>query len=146
MGEDVIRLQSEPIRIDELIGAVSGETVGAIASFVGTVRNHNLGRRVERLEYHAYPEMALAELHKISDTARRRFGIVSVAVVHRVGPLQIGDAAVAIAVGSAHRDAGLQACRFVIDSLKRSVPIWKKEFFEGGEEWIEGPGSPAEPA
>ena len=90
------------------------------------------------LAYHAYEEMAAKELARVRDQALERFDVTDVAVVHRVGELAMGDASVAVAVASPHRDAAFDACRFVIDTLKQTAPIWKKERFEGGEEWIEG--------
>jgi molybdopterin synthase catalytic subunit len=131
-------LQEEPIRPAELIEAVSEAGAGAVTLFVGTVRDHNQGRGVRYLEYHAYPEMARSEMERLEAEALRRFAISGVALVHRTGRLEIGEASVAIAVAAAHRDDAFRACRFVIDTLKQAVPIWKKEFFEGGDTWIEG--------
>jgi len=116
--------------------AVADPRCGATVTFVGTTRDHNDGRTVTRLEYEAYPELALAEMRKIGDTARQRWPIERVAIVHRVGVVPIGDASVVIAVSSAHRLAAFEACHFVIDRLKEVVPIWKKEHFDGGEVWI----------
>ena len=138
----MVRLQSDPIRIDELIETVRGDTDGAVALFLGTVRNHNEGRTVVRLEYHAYREMAEREMARIEHEATRRFGVSSIAVVHRTGVLEIGETSVAVAVGSPHRAQAMDACRFVIDTLKQKVPIWKKEHFEGGTTWIEGDAPP----
>jgi molybdopterin synthase catalytic subunit len=134
----VIRLQSEPIRTGELIDAVRQDADGAIAIFVGTVRDNSRGRRVLYLEYHAYPEMARAEMVRLEAQAIERFALSRLALVHRTGRLEIGEASVAIAVASPHRDEAFRACRFIIDTLKQTVPIWKKEFIEGGEVWIEG--------
>ena len=136
------RLQQEPIRTEGLIESVRTDDAGAVALFVGTVRDHNEGRRVLFLEYSAYPEMAEAEMVKIEAEALARFDVSRVATVHRTGRLEIGEASVAVVVASAHRAAAFDACRFVIDRLKQTVPIWKKEFFEGGEVWIEGEGQP----
>jgi molybdopterin synthase catalytic subunit len=116
--------------------AVAAPTTGATATFIGTTRDHNDGRAVTRLEYEAYPEMALAEMRKIGDEARRRWAIEQIAIVHRIGVVPIGEASVVIAVSSAHRAAAFAACHFAIDRLKEVVPIWKKEHFEGGEVWI----------
>ncbi len=134
----MIRLGPEPIALDDLVLAVQGEDAGAIATFLGTVRNENLGRRVLRLEYDAYPEMAEAEMRKIAEEAVSRRGALRVAIAHRTGTLELGEISVAIAVAAAHRAQAIEACRFAIDTLKRTVPIWKKEIFEGGEVWIEG--------
>lgn len=137
----MILLQIEPIRVDELIAAVRAESDGAVVLFLGTVRDHNEGRRVLHLEYHAYEEMARAEMRRLAARARERFGLSSVALAHRTGRLQVGEVAVGIVVASAHRAEAFSACRFIIDEMKKTVPIWKKEFFEGGEVWIEGPGA-----
>jgi len=134
----VIRLQRETIRVEELLEAVGSPRDGAVSLFVGIVRDNNRGRRVLHLEYEAYAEMAEVEMRKLADEAAARFEISAVALVHRTGRLEIGEASVAVAVAAAHRAAACDACRFVIDTLKRTVPIWKKEFFEGGQVWIEG--------
>ena len=99
-------------------------------------RDHNDGRAVTQLEYEAFPEMALAEMRKIGDEARRRWPVTAIAIVHRIGVVPIGEASVVIAVSSAHRAAAFEACHFAIDRLKEVVPIWKKEHFQGGEVWI----------
>ncbi len=112
---------------------------GALALFVGVVRNHNAGRAVLRLEYEGYEEMALQELEAISAEALRRFSITRIRIVHRLGPMEIGEASVAVAVTSPHRAQAFEACRFAIDRLKRTAPIWKKEFYADGEVWLEGP-------
>jgi len=137
----MVRLQREPIRIEDLVAAVRGDPDGAVALFLGTVRDHNAGRRVVRLEYFAYSEMAECEMTRIADETTRRFGVSRVAIAHRIGALEIGDVSVAIAVASAHRAQALDACRFAIDTLKERVPIWKKEHFEGGTAWVEGGGT-----
>jgi len=134
----VIEIVRAPIRVEALIDAVRGDADGAVALFVGTVREHNAGRHVLRLEYQAYDEMALAEMRRLAEATREQFAVSGIAIVHRVGVLEIGEASVAIAVAAAHRGAALDACRHAIDTLKRTVPIWKKESFEGGEVWIEG--------
>jgi len=136
----MIRLQSESIRVERLLEAVGGDQNGAVTLFLGTVRDHNRGRRVLYLEYEAYAEMAEAEMARLAEEASSRFEITSVAVVHRTGRLEIGEASVAVAVSAPHRGAALDACRYVIDALKERVPIWKREVFEGGEVWIEGGG------
>jgi len=136
----VIRLQDEKIRVEELLEAVGSDADGAVALFLGVVRDKNRGRRVLYLEYVAYAEMAEAEMSELVRQARERFEISAVALVHRTGKLEIGEASVGLAVAAPHRAAAFDACRFVIDTLKRTVPIWKKEFFEGGEVWIEGAG------
>ena len=143
---DPVRLQPEPIRVAELIEQVGGAANGAVALFVGVVRDSNRGRRVLHLEYEAYPDMAEAEMRRVADEARERYAIAAVALVHRTGRLEIGEASIAAAVSAPHRAAAFDACRFVVDTLKRTVPIWKKEVFEGGEVWIEGAGeTPVDP-
>lgn len=134
------RLQDGPISLASLIEAVQGDADGAIATFLGVVRDHNDGRRVRFLEYEAYAPMAEAEMAKIEGEAIERFGVSKVAIAHRIGRLEIGEASVAIAVASPHRAEALDACRWAIDTLKHTVPIWKKEHFEGGAVWVEGCG------
>jgi molybdopterin synthase catalytic subunit len=125
-----------PIELSRLIAAVGRPDAGAIATFLGMTRDHNAGRQVIRLEYEAYPEMALREMRRIGEQAIDRFSATAVAIVHRVGVVEIGETSVAIAVSAAHRDAAFAACRFAIDRLKEIVPIWKKEHYRGGEIWI----------
>jgi molybdopterin synthase catalytic subunit len=116
--------------------AVADPATGATVTFVGTTRDHNDGRSVTRLEYEAYPEMAIAEMRAIGETAQQRWPIARIAIVHRIGVVPIGEASVVIAVSAGHRRAAFEACHFAIDRLKEIVPIWKKEHFEGGEIWI----------
>jgi molybdopterin synthase catalytic subunit len=132
----VIRLTDQPIAIDDLVAAVGSPGAGAIVLFVGTTRDHNEGRNVERLEYEAYAGMAEREIAKIADEARARWTITELAIVHRTGVVPIGSASVAIAASAAHRADAFAAARFAIDRLKEVVPIWKKEFFAGGAVWI----------
>jgi molybdopterin synthase catalytic subunit len=134
----VVRIQREAISTKDLIELVRSDANGAAALFLGVVRDHNRGRKVLHLEYHAYEEMAEAEMARIEQRALERYPVSAVAVVHRTGRLEIGEVSVGVAVGAAHRGDAFDACRFVIDELKRSVPIWKKEFFDGGEVWVEG--------
>ena len=132
----MIRLQAEPIVLEELIAAVRGDGDGAVATFLGTVRDRNEGRRVLHLEYEAYGGMAEREMERIAAEARERHAVSRIAIVHRTGRVEIGEASVAIAVSAPHRAAALEATRFVIDTLKRTVPIWKREHFEGGSVWV----------
>lgn len=125
-----------PIDTDTVIAAAADPASGATVTFIGTTRNENEGRQVTRLEYEAYPEMAVAELRKIGDTMQQRWAITRVAIVHRIGVVPLGEASVVIAVSAAHRRAAFEACHFAIDRLKEVVPIWKKEHFAGGEIWI----------
>jgi molybdopterin synthase catalytic subunit len=130
------QIVSEPIDVAAVTAAVARPSAGATVTFVGTTRDHNDGRRVTRLEYEAYPEMALAEMHKIGEAARQRWPIEQLAIVHRIGGVPLGEASVVIAVSAGHRHTAFEACHFVINRLKEVVPIWKKEYFEGGEIWV----------
>lgn len=130
------RIVSEPIDVAAVIAEVADRATGATVTFIGTTREENEGRRVIRLEYEAYPDMALAEMRKIADAANRRWNLGRIAMVHRIGVVPLGEASVVIAVSAAHRRAAFEACHFAIDRLKETVPIWKKEHFEGGEIWI----------
>ena len=132
----MFEIVSHPIDVAAVTAAVAHAGAGATVTFVGTTRDHNDGRRVTRLEYEAYPEMALAEMRKIGERARQRWSIEGLAIVHRIAVVPIGEASVVIAVSAGHRGAAFDACRFAIDRLKEVVPIWKKEHFEGGEIWI----------
>src|SRR6185295_18110697 len=136
----MIRLQVEAIRVEELVAHVSSGEDGASALFLGTVRVRNRGRRVLWLEYEAFEEMARSEMERIERAAIEHHGASAVALVHRTGRLEISEISVGVAVAAPHRAEALEACRFAIDTLKRSVPIWKKEVFEGGQVWIEGAG------
>lgn len=129
-------LSSAPLDLATLVARVEAPDRGAVTSFLGLVRDHHAGRRVTRLEYSAYAPMAEAECARIVSEAEVRWP-VRVALEHRIGTLEIGDAAVAIAAGAAHRDEAFAACRFVIEEVKRRVPIWKKEFYADGTiEWV----------
>ena len=119
-----------------LVDFVTDPEAGAIATFIGTTRNNNEGRRVIALDYDAYPEMAEKELTRLGEEARERWQICRMAIIHRIGPVQITEPSVMIAVSAAHREAAFAACRFAIEEIKRTVPIWKKEVYEGGEIWI----------
>jgi molybdopterin converting factor subunit 1 len=131
-----ITIAHGPIDVAALERAAAHPAAGAIVTFAGTTRQENAGRRVIRLEYEAYEPMALNEMRKIAREAGQRWPIVRVAIAHRVGVVDIGETSVAIAVAAAHRAEAFDACRFAIDRLKEIVPIWKKEYFEGGELWI----------
>jgi molybdopterin synthase catalytic subunit len=131
-----VEITRDRIAVERLEKAVATAEAGALVTFVGIVRNENVGRRVLRLQYEAYEPMALREMQKLSAEAQSRFRIIRIALAHRVGMLEIGDASVAIAVSAAHRAEAFDACRFLIDRIKEIVPIWKKEFFEGGEVWV----------
>lgn len=109
---------------------------GGIDVFIGTVRNQTKGKTVLRLEFEAYDKMALSEMEKIANEAFNRWPVQKVLIHHRTGILQVGEVPVVIAVAAAHRDAAFDACRYIIDTLKQTVPIWKKEVFEDGETWV----------
>jgi molybdopterin synthase catalytic subunit len=132
----MFRVTDKPINLQELVDCVTDPEAGAIATFVGTTRNNNEGRKVIALDYEAYPEMAEKELTRLGEEARRKWQICRMAIVHRVGPVQITEPSVMIAVSAAHREAAFAACRFAIEEIKKKVPIWKKEVYEGGEIWI----------
>jgi len=132
----MFRVTDQPLNLQELVDFVSDPGAGAIATFVGTTRNSNEGRRVVALDYDAYPEMAEKELRRIGGDANKKWQLCRMAIVHRIGPVQITQASVMIAVSSAHREAAFAACRFAIEEIKKTVPIWKKELYEGGELWI----------
>jgi molybdopterin synthase catalytic subunit len=132
----MFRVTNQPIDLNELVRYVADAEAGAIVPFIGTTRNNNEGRRVIALDYDGYPEMAEKELARIGAEAKNQWPICKMAIVHRLGPVQIGEASVIIVVSSAHRDAAFAASRFAIEEIKKTVPIWKKEVFEGGEVWI----------
>ena len=132
----MFRVINLPIDLHELVRFVTDPEAGAIATFIGTTRNHNDGRKVIALDYDGYPEMAEKELARIGAAAHEQWQICRMAIVHRLGPVQITEPSVMIAVSSGHREAAFAACRFAIEEIKRTVPIWKKEVFEGGEVWI----------
>ena len=135
----LFRIVQGPIGIQEAVAAVAAPERGAIATFTGVVRGHHAGRRVLRLEYHAYSAMAEEVLRDIGREVGERFGTPHVVILHRVGTLAVGEASVVVAVAAAHRREALAGCAHAIERLKAIVPIWKKEYYEGGEAWIEGP-------
>jgi MoaE-MoaD fusion protein len=126
----------DPLSLDAVVAQVADPAAGAVATFIGTTRTHSRGRTVVHLEYDAYAEMAESEMARIADHVKTRHEILHVAIAHRTGHVPIGEASVVIAVSAAHRGPAMDACREVIDTLKQTVPVWKKEVFEGGEEWI----------
>jgi len=132
----MIRLQEEKINIEKVISSVQSPDAGAIDVFVGTVRNQTKNKKVLHLEFEAYESMAVSEITKIVVRAQSMWPILNISVVHALGKLQIGDIPVVIAVSTPHRKASFEACEFVIDELKKTVPIWKKEFFEDGDQWV----------
>ena len=138
------RIVTGPINSLAIVKALKRGGDGAVAIFDGIVRNESRGRRTLYLEYSAYDRMALRQMELLAQEALRRFQIRDVRLVHRLGQLQIGESSVYIAVASAHRAAAFDACRWLIDTLKTSVPIWKKEFFEDGAVWADGEPFPPE--
>lgn len=131
-----IQLLSTPLSIETCRNFVADASAGAIVQFIGTVRNQTRDKAVVRLEFEAYQPMAIGEMQKIATEALSRFPILHVSIHHRCGSLSIGDVPVVIAVSAAHRSAAFEACQFCIDTLKQSVPIWKKEIFEDGATWV----------
>ena len=135
-----IELVDGPLDIANVLDSVSDERAGGVASFVGTVRCESRGRRVLHLEYEAYEGMAEVMMAELANRLTAEHGLCAVAIAHRIGRVEVGEPSVAIAVSAPHRAAALTACREAIDTLKHTVPLWKKEVYEGGEEWI-GRGS-----
>jgi molybdopterin synthase catalytic subunit/molybdopterin converting factor small subunit len=133
-------LVARPLDVAAVVHEVEDPEAGAVASFVGTVRRRSRGRDVLHLEYEAYEEMAEPMLARLGDELTERHGLCGVAIHHRLGRVEIGQASVVIAVSAPHRSAALDACREAIETLKTTIPLWKKEVYEGGEEWI-GRGS-----
>jgi len=138
--EVVVALTREAIGADRIVAAAKNGEDGAVVVFDGIVRNHSRGRRTLHLDYEAYEEMALGQMRELGRKARERFGVRQVTMVHRLGRLEIGETSVLIVVASAHRSAAFEACRWLIDTVKQTVPIWKKETFADGAVWA--PGEP----
>jgi molybdopterin synthase catalytic subunit len=136
----LLAIGPEPLDLPRVVAAVGDRdgTDGAVVTFLGLVRNHHVGRRVRYLEYEAYEPLALNAFVRISDEVHDRWPGVRLAVHHRVGRLQIADASVAIAAAAPHRADAYAACRYAIERVKQIAPIWKHEFFEGGDAWVEG--------
>ena len=134
------RLSGEPLSLDAVVDEVRSDRAGAIATFIGTTRVQSRGHAVLHLDYEAYEEMAEQVMAEIAEDMKRRYDLCEIAIHHRTGRVDIGEASVVIAVSAPHRQDALAACKDAIDTLKAQVPLWKKEFYEGGEEWI-GRGS-----
>jgi molybdopterin synthase catalytic subunit len=130
-------ISDRPLDPDEVAARVVGPDAGGVVSFTGAVRDHSRGHAIEHLEYEAYPEMAVQEMERICEEAARRWPGTRVAIAHRVGHLAIGDLAVVIVAAAPHRAEAFDACRFAIDTLKQTVPIWKKEVARGGAYWVD---------
>jgi molybdopterin synthase catalytic subunit len=136
MAGRLFEITTKDISVDEVVDRLADPSIGAVVTFVGVVRGTTDGREVLYLEYEAYPEMAEETLRQIGDEVRARWQTIrEIAIVHRVGRLQVGETAVVIALSSAHRQETFDAVRYAIDRLKEIVPIWKKEVWKGGEEW-----------
>ena len=131
-----IEISSQPLNIQSCIDWVMTPQSGGIDVFIGTVRDATKGKAVVRLEFEAYEPMAIKEMQKIADEAFNKWPVQKLLIHHRTGILEVGEVPVIIAVSCAHRDAAFEACRYVIDTLKQTVPIWKKEIFEDGEVWV----------
>lgn len=130
------RISEEPLDVTEVLKAVEGPGLGGVTTFIGNVRNHNQGREVLRIEYETYTSMSLKALRKIAGDIEADIPGTRVAVTHRIGALEVGDAAVMIAVAAPHRAEAFQGCRTCIERLKQEVPIWKKEFSPQGHTWV----------
>ena len=139
-GEDFFRLTRDPIPTHDLAKQLTAPEDGAVVVFEGVVRNHSRGGKTLFLEYEAYEPMAVRKMEEIGREMREKFPVDGIGMIHRLGRLEIGETSVAIIVTSAHRAAAFEACRYAIDRLKQSVPIWKKEYFEDGAVWAEGEG------
>lgn len=136
--EPIITLTAQPLDRAALVDAVSDPSAGGIVIFEGIVRDNARGKQIRYLEYEIYEEMAREQIKAIIQEVQQRFGVERVAVAHRSGRLEIGEASVIIVVATPHRGEAFEACRYIIDTLKATVPIWKKEVATNGEEWVEG--------
>lgn len=134
----MFEITTEALDPAPLVEAVRRDESGAVALFYGVVRNENLGRNVLWLEYDAYPEMAIKKMREVADEVRAKFPVTGVGALHRIGRLEIGETSLLVAVSSGHRKEAFEACHYAVDRIKEVVPVWKKEVFEGGEEWVEG--------
>lgn len=136
--EPLIQITREPLDRNALIASVTDPGTGGIVVFEGVVRDNARGKQIRYLEYDVYPEMAVQQIREILAEAESRWHVHRVAVAHRIGRLEIGEASVIIVVATPHRSEAFEACRYIIDTLKTTVPIWKKEVATNGEEWVEG--------
>jgi molybdopterin synthase catalytic subunit len=133
----LVKLQHEPLSVDQAVGAVSHSGAGAVALFLGVVRNENAGKPVTLLEYEAYASMAEGEMQRIAEEIQRELPMVGLCALHRVGPLHVGDVAVICAGSAPHRSEAFKACRMLIDRIKARVPIWKREHGPAGAYWVD---------
>ncbi len=134
----MIDITRSPIDLDRILAEVDAPESGGVVVFIGRVRNHAQGRPVIRMEYEGYEPMARRVLQDLENDVRSRWPVEKMAIVHRLGTLEIGDASVVIAVACAHRAQAFEACRYTIDRLKQTLPVWKKEFGPDGASWVEG--------
>ncbi len=131
-----IQITDNALSVEEALAAVKADSAGAINLFIGTVRSKSKSKQVVRLEYESYDKMVLGEIEKIVQTVKQKWPVEKIVVHHRKGTLQVGEIAVIIAVATPHRKDSFEACQYTIDTLKKTVPIWKKEVFDDGEEWV----------
>lgn len=136
MKRTSIKISSEKLNLNTCYNFVEDDSCGGISTFVGTVRNDTKGKKVTQLDFSTYRPMAIKEMQKIADLALEKFDIKKIAIHHAEGVLQVGEIPVIIATSSKHRKAAFEACEFAIDTLKETVPIWKKEYFSDGEVWV----------
>lgn len=141
-GDGEVRIVRQPITTESVLAALKRPEDGAAVVFEGVVRDNTRGRRTLYLDYEAYEAMALKQMESLAAEARGRFAVRAVSIIHRLGRLEIGETSVLIVVASAHRGAAFDACRWIIDTLKKTVPIWKKEYFEDGAIWADGEAFP----
>jgi molybdopterin synthase catalytic subunit len=139
MDDKLFEITTQPISVDDVSRRAISPAVGSVVTFAGVVRGTNQGRQVHSLEYEAYPEMAEPILTQIGEEIRARWPVEQVAIVHRVGRLQVGEVSVVIAIASAHRQGAFEAGSYAIDRIKQIAPVWKKEYLDGGEVWLDGP-------
>jgi molybdopterin synthase catalytic subunit len=137
----LIRVTDQPLDTAEAVAAVASPAAGAINVFLGVVRDNNLGRSVSHLVYDAYPAMAEKVMRQIAQEAVERFGLIDCAVLHRTGPLQVGETSLLITVSCGHRAESFEGGHWLVNEIKKRVPVWKKEVWSDGEAWIEGPES-----
>ena len=134
----MIVVTNEDFSVDEVLNGLRSREMGALVTFVGVVRGHSDGRDVDRIEIQVYEEMAKSQLEAIREEALERYGVEEIAIVHRYGSLRVSENIMMIAVGAGHRPEGFDACRYVLERIKESVPIWKKEITPKGDFWVEG--------
>lgn len=135
---DLVAITEEKIDIDLILQQTQNSATGGVVVFLGRVRDHSEDKKVVKMEYFAYEKMAISELAKIERSTRSLWQVEEISIIHRLGMQHIGDISVAIAVSCAHRVEAFEACRFIIDSIKKTVPIWKKEYGVNGSEWVDG--------